>query len=62
MRTRPQLLGLLPFSVAFLLRFLAAVCRLLTPARGGSPSLTFLGSLGDRLALLLSFTEQEGRP
>ena len=60
MRTRPRSPGLLP--CAFLLRLLAAVRRLLTPTRGGSSSLTFLGSLGDRLALLLSLTEQEGRP
>lgn len=60
MRTRPRSHGLLP--CAFLLRLLAAVCRLLTPARGGSSSLlVFLGSLGDRLALLLSLSEQEGR-
>ncbi len=58
MRTRPRSHGLLLFAF-----FLAAVCRNLPPARGGSSSLRlFLGSLGDRLALLLSLTEQEGRP
>ena len=60
MRTRPRSHGLLP--CAFLLRLLAAVCRNLPPARGGSSSLRLSLGPGDRLALLLSLSEQEGKP